>query len=162
MRRHRVLSLAGLLFLAAVLASCSVREAPTAASLTPVAIQMDLSRLSDTMAYARMFEIVHDPGEYLGKTARIQGTYVPVPDPAREGLYYHFLLVADITGCCEIGIEFFLDGRRYPEDYPPEYARIELEGVFDMATVSGNRHICLKAEKIRVIWKAEPVPPPVP
>ena len=42
MRRHRVLSLAGLLFLAAVLAGCSVRDAPADASLKPLDIQRDL------------------------------------------------------------------------------------------------------------------------
>lgn len=112
---------------------------------------MDLTRLSETMAYAQMFGIVHNPKKYLGKTARIQDTYVPLPDPANEGTYYHFLVVADITGCCEIGIEFFLESDRCPEDYPPEQAQIELEGVFDMANASGNEYICLRAEKLAVL-----------
>lgn len=46
----------------------------------------------------------------------------------------------------------FLDGYRYPEDYPQEYAQVELEGVFDMADISGHEYICLRrAEKIKVL-----------
>lgn len=125
--------------------------AQTAASAEPAVIEVDIARLNDTMAYAQMYTIVNNPQEYVGKTAKLKGSYVPIQDPTREGLYYHFLVVSDITACCEIGVEFFLDGYRYPEDYPQEYAKVELEGVFEMCTVSGQEYICLKAAKMMLL-----------
>ncbi|NLG57997.1 MAG: hypothetical protein GX540_06265 [Clostridiales bacterium] len=124
-----------------------------AADAAPVAdvVQMDIAGLSDTMAYAQMFNVINSPKEYVGTSVRVKGTYVPIPGPTREGLYYHFLVVADITACCEVGVEFFLEDHRYPEDYPAQYAQVELTGVFDLATVSGQQYICLKVDEMKVL-----------
>lgn len=148
-----------ILALALLLGACGGGEksAPGAAAAAqtarpaPNAVQMDIAGLSTTMAYGQMFSIVNNPGEYVGTSARVKGSYVPLADPAREGLYYHFLVVADITACCEIGVEFFLDGHQYPDDYPPSGAQVELTGVFRMCSVARQEHICLKADSMRVL-----------
>ncbi len=67
---------------------------------------MDISRLSETMAYAQMFTIVTKPAEN-GPNHPRQGHLVSPSRPHPEGLYYHFLVVADMQACCEIGVEFF-------------------------------------------------------
>lgn len=159
MRRSLILLLLGLTF---VLGACGQGNQPAAApgpspeaaaAAAPAGdvVQMDFSGLNNTMAYAQMFNVVNSPQEYVGTTVRITGTYVPIPDPTREGLVYHFLVVADITACCEIGVEFFLDGYRYPDDFPSEYSKIELTGVFKMCSVSGQEHICLQAKTMKVV-----------
>jgi hypothetical protein len=128
-------------------------QAPEAEAPAPTSdvVQMDFSGLNDTMAYAQMFNVVNNPKEYVGTTVKIKGTYVPIPDPTREGLTYHFLVVADITACCEIGVEFFLDGYRYPQDYPTQFSQVELTGRFEMASVGGQEHISLKADSMKVL-----------
>lgn len=138
-----------------LLSACSGdKKAPAQQETAPPdadMIQVDISRLSETMAYAQMFTIVTKPAEYVGQTTRVKGTYVPIQDPTREGLYYHFLVVADMQACCEIGVEFFLEGHRYPDDYPPQYSTIEVEGKFEMCSVAGQEHICLKATKMKTL-----------
>ena len=133
--------------------AATATPAPSAEAVQPTSdvVQMDFAGLNNTMAYAQMFNVVNNPKEYVGTTVRVKGTYVPIPDPTREGLVYNFLVVADITACCEIGVEFFLDGYRYPADFPPEYSEVELTGVFEMATVSGQQHISLKANSMTVL-----------
>lgn len=142
-----------LLMLTLFLGACAPAEKTAAQSAPPESdvVQMDFAGLSDTMAYAQMFNVVNNPKEYVGTTVRVKGTYVPIPDPTREGLVYHFLVVADVAGCCEVGVEFFLEGYRYPDDFPPEYSEVELTGVFKMATVSGQEYISLKADSMTVL-----------
>ena len=158
MKKSLILMLLALTVLLGACASGGAPAATGAPAQSPEAtepasdvVQMDFAGLNSTMAYAQMFNVVNNPKDYVGTTVRVNGTYVPIPDPAREGLYYHFLVVADITACCEIGVEFFLDGYRYPDDYPPGYSEVELTGRFEMASVSGQEHISLKADRMTVV-----------
>ena len=93
-------------------------------------IDVDLTKLSTTMAYSAVFDIVENPAEYRGKIIKIRGTYAKFHDPAKNE-YHHACIIMDETACCMQGMEFELsDGK-----YPPKEREITLIGKFDTYTI---------------------------
>lgn len=93
-------------------------------------VDVDLTKLSSTMVYGEVFNIVENPSEYRGKTIKIRGTYFAAHDPAKDE-YHHSCVIWDATACCMQGMEFELaDGK-----YPPNETEITLIGKFDVYTI---------------------------
>lgn len=93
-------------------------------------IDIDLTVMNSTMVYSEVYNMMVDPGAYVGKTVKIIGTYSALYyEPT--GLYYHYAVIADATACCSQGLEFIWNGDHfYPDDYPADGTEIELVGVF--------------------------------
>ena len=54
-------------------------------------------------------------------------------------------IVPDATACCSSGIEFELkNGYKYPDDYPPEGAIIQVLGEFDSCKDGEYRYYTLR------------------
>ena len=80
-------------------------------------VDVDLTGLSSTMAYAEVNNIVTNPENYFGKTIRMRGSYYAEYYDVTD-LYYHFVVVEDVTACCRQGMEFVWNGKHnYPDDY---------------------------------------------
>lgn len=139
----------GLLLLFCVLAACSevknekeptdpalvlMEDAPwdpdsESLSSTP-GIDVDLTAMSSTMVFAKVYDMLVQPESYVGKTIKMQGQYAAFYDETAE-TYYHAVIIADATACCSQGLEFVWKGEHtYPDDYPEEYSEIEVTGVF--------------------------------
>lgn len=89
--------------------------APTAAAQTAAPGALDLTRLSSTMVYSEVFNMLADPASYVGRTVRMNGTATCITNP-QNGKQYYACLIADATGCCAQGLEYVLpDGEVYPE-----------------------------------------------
>ena len=91
---------------------------------------IDLSVMSDTLAYSMIEQIQTNYPSYIGKTIRISGIYDVMETEARN---YYICGIMDSTQCCSLGFEFLLAGdHTYPDDYPKAGDTVTVTGVFDI------------------------------
>ena len=104
-------------------------EAAPAPASAGGGLDVDLTKMSSTMVYSEVYNMMAMPDDYLGKTVRMTGTFAAYPGDGRN---YYVCYIADAAACCQQGMEFVLDGDYvYPEDYPEEGTVITVTGVFD-------------------------------
>ena len=128
-----------LIILSVVLVGCgdeknSALEAEKISASKEVAvakkIDVDLTKLSATMLYSEVFNIMQTPADFRGKTIKIRGKHMVSHDP-QKNVYHHACVIYDATACCMQGMEFELvDG-----NYPPNDSEITLIGRFDTYTI---------------------------
>lgn len=99
------------------------------------AVDIDLTKMSSTMIYSTVFNIVTTPKNFVGKTMRMRGEYTTYPISASETI--HACLVRDAAGCCSQGIEFRLTGGKYPAGA----GEITVVGTIDSFRLDG-KEIC--------------------
>lgn len=115
---------------------------------------VDLTKMSSTMVYAEVYNMMYEPEKYVGKSVRMNGQFVlyqlmdengyPV-----EGQIYYACLVADATACCSQGLEFVLAGDyKYPDDYPPLGNDIIVSGRFETYDEDGYTYCHLVDAKL--------------
>ena len=76
---------------------------------------LDLTKLSSTMVYSEVFNMLSDPDRYVGRVVKMSGVAACFANPQTNQLYYA-CVIADATGCCAQGLEYVLtDGEVYPE-----------------------------------------------
>ena len=79
------------------------------------AVDIDLTKMSSTMVYSTVFNMVNNPAKFVGKTMRMRGEYttyhISIDDPTQ---IIHACLVRDAAGCCSQGLEFILSNGKYP------------------------------------------------
>ena len=76
---------------------------------------LDLTKLSSTMVYSEVFNMLSDPDRYVGRVVKMNGVAACFANPQTNQLYYA-CIIADATGCCAQGLEYVLtDGEVYPE-----------------------------------------------
>ena len=68
-------------------------------------LDLDLSKMSNTVVYAEINNIQEDPSKYLGKTIRLRGLYAYYREPS-TGVSYYACVIPDATACCMQGLEF--------------------------------------------------------
>ncbi len=94
------------------------------------AVDIDLTKMSSTMVYSEVYNMMISPDDYLGKRVRMRGDFAYAEV---EGKYYYACIISDATACCAQGIEFVLnDERKFPDDYPSVGTEITVAGVFDV------------------------------
>lgn len=102
-------------------------------------IDVDLTKLSSTMVYSEVYNMVSSPEEYLGKKVRMMGEFSVYLDEETNKKYFA-CIISDATACCAQGLEFVLEGEHsYPEDYPEIGAPIIIDGIFDTYIENGNQ-----------------------
>ena len=75
---------------------------------------LDLTQLSDTLAYSELVNITSRPSNYIGKTIRLKGQNMSFYSD-ETGTEYHAVFVNDATSCCAQGLEYCLaDTSGYP------------------------------------------------
>ena len=111
-------------------------------------IDIDLTTLSSTMVYSEVFNMMADPGSYVGKTVKMDGMFSVFHDDIAN-VDYFACIVKDATACCSQGIEFVLAGDHvYPDDYPELGTDICVSGVFDMYEDGGYTYVTLRDAKL--------------
>ena len=104
---------------------------------------VDLTRLSATMVYAEVFNMMVEPENYVGKTIKMNGLFYVYPDE-KKGTYTFACIIMDATACCAQGIEFRLRGEHaYPADYPEPNTNITVQGTFYTYEEDGFTHTLL-------------------
>lgn len=96
---------------------------------------IDLTKLSSTMVYSEVFNMLADPDRYVGKTVRMNGISACFTNPQTNQLYYA-CIIADATGCCAQGLEYVLPEG---EVYPDLDTSITVTGTFALYTENGYK-----------------------
>jgi len=109
-------------------------------------VDVDLTRLSSTMVYSEVYNMMNAPGDYIGKTIKMKGQfaigYVYNTDGTPDESTARFAcVIADATACCSQGLEFILTGEHtYPNDYPELGSEITVTGTFEVYTENGFQY----------------------
>lgn len=105
----------------------------------PATVDLDLSTMPASIAYAQALAMQREPDEYLGLTVRIGGFF-----NYSEARQCGVVIINDTAGCCETSMDFSCaDDVCYPEDYPQLYSRFTVVGVISMCGEAGDPLICL-------------------
>lgn len=114
-------------------------------------IDVDLTKLSSTMVYAEVYNMMFTPDEYIGKTIKARGPFGIYHDQVNDK-YYFAVIIVDALACCQQGLEFVWDGdHKYPEDYPELETEIEVIGTFNSYEEDGYTFFNLLTDKITII-----------
>jgi hypothetical protein len=99
---------------------------------------IDLSRMSGTMVYGQVNQMVMYPQKYIGKHIRMKGIFSSYYDEELERRFYG-CVIQDALACCSQGLAFEVAiPRRYPKEYPAEGDLITVEGDFDYEKDEGG------------------------
>ena len=90
-------------------------------------VDVDLTKLSSTVVYSEVYNMVTNPEDYIGKTVKMDGTMNRYTTTSRE---LYACLVLDATACCAQGIAFEWAGEHASSEYPPQGAMITVVGTF--------------------------------
>lgn len=126
--------------------STTVNEPQTPSSQSQVSdnLDVDLTRLSSTMVYSEVYNMMYTPNDYIGKTVKMKGQFAYYEDPETKAQYFA-CIIADATACCSQGLEFILTGEHtYPNDYPEVGSEITVTGTFELYTENGFQYCRLK------------------
>lgn len=106
---------------------------------------VDLTRMSSTMIYAKVFDMLMQPEQYEGKTVRMHGNFDVFEYEEAESKHRTFAcIIQDATACCAQGMEFELKGNpTYPVDYPERFAEITVTGTFHQYEDDGWSRVLL-------------------
>ena len=107
-------------------------------------LDVDLTKLSSTMVYSEVYNMMYTPDDYIGKTVKMKGQFAYYEDPETKAQYFA-CIIADATACCSQGLEFILTGEHtYPTDYPELGSEITVTGTFEVYTENGFQYCRLK------------------
>ncbi len=134
-------------------ASSAVDAGAIEPTATPLVVNLDLSKLSGTVVYSQVYNMMYEPEAYLGKVIRMAGYYSAYEDTER-GVVYHACVIPDATACCAQGIEFIWGGEhQWPDDYPEEGTDIIVTGRLEDYDEDGYRYLHLVESD--VVWIKE-------
>ena len=126
-------------------------------SLPESDVDVDLTKMSGTVVYARVLNLLTHPENYVGMTVRMNGAFSIYINEETDAHYYA-CIIKDATACCAQGIEFVRKGdHSYPEDYPEDGAEIVVEGVFEIYEEEGFRYIHLVDADMQLADQADTV-----
>lgn len=129
----KIISLILICVLMYTLCACgkSPDETPsTETDAQSVSVDVDLTKLSSTMVYSEVYNMMVTPDNYIGKTVRMRGQFA-LYENTQSGEIYFACIIADATACCSQGLEFVLEGTHaYPQDYPELGTEITITGEF--------------------------------
>ena len=97
---------------------------------SPISI-LDLSVMSDAMAYSMVINMGNDADSYIGKTVKMRGAFNYFVNPDTGSIYYACIFT-DGTGCCSQPLEFVPSSQyAFPDDFPERMDDITVMGIFD-------------------------------
>ena len=106
-------------------------------------IDIDLTSLSSTMVYSKVYDMVNEPEKDMGKTVKMEGKCTKYVDEDTKKVYYT-CLIQDATQCCAQGIEFELKDKKYPS----EREDIVVVGKLDAYREDGTTYCVLRNAKL--------------
>ena len=143
--RRAILSLC--LGLGLLLLGCG--ESGEGAKSEKAAVDIDLTDLTETVAYAQAVQMTEQPQGFDGKSVRVQGVFNTFFDADTEEPFF-VCAVPDSTGCCMASFEIVPDGAyAYPEDYPDEFSLVTVVG--DFRTFDDGGYLGCRVEN--AIWE---------
>ncbi len=111
-------------------------------------IDVDLTKLSSTMVYSEVYNMMFSPDDYVGERIKMRGIFDAYANPDTAEVYFA-CIISDAMACCSQGIEFQLAGEhKYPEDYPKPGEEITVTGVFDTFYEDDYLYCILRESKL--------------
>lgn len=111
-------------------------------------VDIDLTRMSGTMVYAQVYQMVTHPGKYVGKRIKMKGVFSSYYDDVVKKRFFG-CVIADALACCSQGLAFELaKSRKYPEEFPAEGAAIIIVGDFEMEEEGDDAFPVIRNAKI--------------
>lgn len=112
-------------------------------------IDVDLTKLSSTMVYSEVYNMLYTPDDYIGKTVKMNGAFAYYEDPETKEQYFA-CIIADAMACCSQGLDFIpTDEYTYPDDYPELNAEITVTGTFEIYEKNGIQYCRLANAAIK-------------
>lgn len=114
-------------------------------------VTLDMTKLSTTMVFSQMYNLLAEPKEYFGKVIRIKGNFDSQIDLNNNKRYYG-IFIMDSTACCTQGLEFEPYAKlKYPEDFPEIGDEVIITGEFNTYK-EGDFNYCnlIKAEITKI------------
>ena len=144
MKRLYFLAIVALL----VLSLCGCGASSADAAIPDVPVDLDLTKLSGTVMYAQVFDMLQEPERYMGQRVRAGGTFNYYRD-MNTGREYFAVLIQDATACCAQGLEFKWAGEhKYPIDYPDIDQPITVTGTFSTYEEYGETFVELEDARL--------------
>ena len=111
-------------------------------------IDFDLTKMSATMIYSTIFDMLIMPENYEEKNIKVKGWFQTYTNP-EDGQIYFAVVVPDATACCQQGLEFiWLGDHHYPTDFPELGSDITVTGRYKLIDKDGFTYNYLEASSI--------------
>ncbi len=118
------------------------------ATRDPAKIDLDLTKMSATMIYSTIFDMLVMAEDYIDKNIKVSGWFETYTDP-ETGKMYYAVVVPDATACCQQGLEFVWPGEhKYPEDFPAIKQEITVTGIYKLIENDGISYNYLEASSV--------------
>ncbi len=121
---------------------------PVTASRAPSKVDLDLTKMSATMIYSTIFDMLVMAEDYIDKNIKLSGWFETYTDP-QTGEMYYAVVVPDATACCQQGLEFVWPGQHtYPDDFPKPGEDITITGIYKLIETDGVTYTYLEAKSV--------------
>ncbi|MCR4743216.1 MAG: hypothetical protein K5866_10165 [Treponema sp.] len=122
-----------------------LKESNKDISINSAKVDLDLTKMSATMIYSEVFNMLIEPDYYENKIIKIKGNFNVFTDE-NTGENYFAILIPDATACCQQGIEFVWPGDHlYPQDYPEVNQEITIVGQYKVEYTPDGLQYCYLA-----------------
>ncbi len=111
------------------------------------AVDIDLTKLSSTMVYSEVYNILYEAEQYIGKTIRMQGQFASYFDE-KESKYYTAVIISDAMACCQQGLEFVWLGHDPLDGFPKEGTLLTVTGEFEIYEEDGHKYCRISASEV--------------
>ena len=91
-----------------------------------IEVDVDLTKMSATMVYAEIFNLIIDADSYAGKKIRMKGFFNVLKNPNDNSTSFA-VFIPDATACCQQGVEFKFD---FGTDFPQQNDEIIVTGTY--------------------------------
>lgn len=127
---------------------CPPGRIETTTTPAPSKVNLDLTKMSATMIYSTIFDMMIMPEDYVEKIIKVKGWFETYTDP-QTGEMYYAVVVPDATACCQQGLEFVWKGNHtYPDDFPKPGQNITVTGIYKMIENDGVTYTYLEANSV--------------
>ncbi len=122
-------------------------ESAIASSEMTSNVDIDLTKLSSTLVYSEVYNMMTAPDQYFGKTVKMRGNNSIFIDETTN-LAYYSCVIQDATACCANGIEYELTGVGSLDGYPEDGKEITVTGTFSSYEENGAYYLVLSDASI--------------
>ena len=127
---------------------CPPGRIETTTTPAPSKVNLDLTKMSATMIYSTIFDMLIMPEDYVDKNIKLSGWFETYTDP-QTGEMYYAVVVPDATACCQQGLEFVWKGNHtYPDDFPKPGQDITVTGIYKTIENDGVTYTYLEANSV--------------
>ena len=133
---------------ATVAQSPVAKASPETKANTTTKPDFDLTKMSATMIYSTIFDMLIMPEDYVEKVIKVKGWFETYTNPETGELFYA-VVVPDATACCQQGLEFIWPGdHHYPADFPEPGQDITVTGRYKLVDMDGFAYNYLEASEV--------------